>query len=474
MSKHKNKGKKSIPKPPVYSDPPPIAIKISRLFFIQAALIFAVMTISMILTKWNEPTMRGGGIMNLLFGIALIIGLSLFGKTIINVQQRKRIALPFTASYANLLSVIYVFLNCAIDILRLFQETLGMRPIVAAACMLIIAFALVFPTFLIQQWMKKNQDIIDYTDGDPKKIKEQRGAVGEWIETIIFALFMALFIKAYAVEANKVPTNSMYPTIHGAAYSDISGKEHDYPYQAQQRSIWLIRNAGYRQNPNQLLAKKVRGADFLLVNKFIYGAWVPGTFIPFPQAVIDVFKFRKLRDPRRGDIIVFSYPYNEKRPFFIKRCIALPGETIQVSNYRVFINGKRLDDRAWISLTDTEYDAWVESMTINGHYQGVKTNDMYMPPKLQNEYSISNIIARGYFDRSTGKLIKNNKSDHVILTFDLANFGPYTLKDDEFFMMGDNRDESFDSRAWGPIHRKYIRGKAFWRYWPIWRFAPVK
>lgn len=123
----------------------------------------------------------------------------------------------------------------------------------------------------------------------------------------------------------------------------------------------------------------------LLVNKLIYYKWKQ-------------FEWGRIE---RGDVVVFWYPKSPDKSF-VKRVIGLPGETVEVRNGVVYINGYRL-------------------------------NEKYLDP----EYNQS-----------------------------LANFPLRKIEDHYYFVMGDNRDNSSDSRYWGLVPEKYIYGKAFFRFWP--------
>ena len=117
----------------------------------------------------------------------------------------------------------------------------------------------------------------------------QKSIIREWVESILIALVLALFIRTFIIQAFKIPTGSMRPTL-------IEG-------------------------------------DRILVNKFLYGAKIPFTQIRLP----------KVRDPQRLDVIVFVYP-EDKRRDFIKRLIAFGGETVEVRGGSLYINGQIIDD----------------------------------------------------------------------------------------------------------------------------------
>ncbi len=190
------------------------------------------------------------------------------------------------------------------------------------------------------------------------KVSTQGNSVLDWIKAIGTALILALIIRTFAVQAFKIPSGSMIPTL-------------------------LI-------------------GDHLLVNKIIYGTPVD---IPFTN--VTVFHMPGFRMPERGEIIVFKYPEDPTRDF-IKRVIAVEGDTIQMIDQKVYVNGKYVNE-PYVQHTDT--------------------------------------LAR------LGQLVPRD------------NFGPYLVPKGKLFMMGDNRDNSYDSRFWGYVDVKDVRGKAMIIYW---------
>lgn len=175
----------------------------------------------------------------------------------------------------------------------------------------------------------------------------------EYAEAIIIAAMLALFIRTFIVQAFKIPSGSMEDTL-------------------------LI-------------------GDHVLVSKFLYG-----THIPFTN-----MKILTIREPKRGDIIVFRYPGDETKDF-IKRVIGTPGDVIQEIDKKIYINGTPL----------------VEPYTV------YKDNEIF-PRALQ---------ARD-------------------------NFGPIKVPAGNYFCMGDNRDKSSDSRFWGFVSEDKLIGKAMIIYW---------
>ncbi len=139
--------------------------------------------------------------------------------------------------------------------------------------------------------------------------------------------------------------------------------------------------------------------DFIFANKFIYGSKIPFWDIRLPG----------LREPKPGDIIIFKYPEDPSRDF-LKRCVAVGGQTVEIRNKKLYVDGKRFPD----------------------------------PPKVKYD---SSRMSRGR--------ILSKKRERVG-----DNYGPRKLKEGELFMLGDNRDNSQDSRFWGPLPMENVLGKA--------------
>ncbi len=208
-------------------------------------------------------------------------------------------------------------------------------------------------------------------------IQKKKSFYKEWMEPFLIAAIVALFIRQFIVEAFKIPSGSMIPTL----------------------TI----------------------GDHLLVNKFIYGPR-----IPFMDSRI--FTWEK---PKRGEIIVFKYPENEDKNF-IKRVVGLPGDKIQIINGKLYIN----DQAVPITPTEPPSDSSVEEGLSFG-------KPAFYEEQLGTvEHAIQYLI-----DQS-------NKND-----------GPWLVPRDSVFVMGDNRDNSQDSRVWGFVKFNKILGRAFIIYW---------
>jgi signal peptidase I len=187
----------------------------------------------------------------------------------------------------------------------------------------------------------------------------KKSVVREYYEAILVAFLLALFVRTFVFENFKIPSGSM--------------------------------------EDNLLVG------DHLVVNKFIYSptfAWPVNTLLPY-------------RPPARGDVVVFKFP-EEPRRDFIKRCIGVAGDTVEMRQKKLFLNG----------VEQTEPYAVHKDSTVFG--------------------SGLNVAA------------SKRKRD---------NFGPVTVPEGTIFCLGDNRDNSLDSRFWGPVPLSYVKGRAVLIYW---------
>ena len=241
-----------------------------------------------------------------------------------------------------------------------------------------------------------------------RRPRRKKSPLRDWTESIAIAVVSALILRAFVVQAFKIPSGSMENTL-------------------------LI-------------------GDFLMVNKFLYGTkkgdlllvnfvreTAVGKALHFPQGHHPFLDSRiiPVRQPRRGDVIVFRYPF--ARRDFIKRCAGTPGDTVEIRNKTLYVNGAKVEE---------EYAIHRDRMVLPGlTLEG---------DKYQKTWE------RGQFTQ-VGRMSRDN-------------FGPVVVPPDYYFMMGDNRDNSEDSRFWGPLHKRYIKGKAMVIYWswkkeiPLWRF----
>lgn len=230
---------------------------------------------------------------------------------------------------------------------------------------------------------------------EKKKEKLMKGDL-EWSNTVYFAGFVASFIMFFFIQAFKIPSASMHNTL-------LEG-------------------------------------DHLFVNKAVYGFRIPLTNIRFGQ-------FEEIKP---GDIVVFRFPAKDRKQQncggsqygkdFVKRVIAMPGDTVQVINGRPWVNGKELPTQDYELYEDVERVPYFEE------------EDKAQYQKVWEEHQLDNYL---------GMYLRDS-------------FGPVTVPDNSYFVMGDNRDNSCDSRFWGPVPRENIKGKAWFIHWPFDRIRWIK
>jgi signal peptidase I len=158
--------------------------------------------------------------------------------------------------------------------------------------------------------------------------------------------------------------------------------------------------------PSGSMEKNLLIGDHILVNKFIYG--------PTVSRLEEIFL--PVRKVRRGDVVVFKFPEDPTRDF-IKRCMGLPGDTLRIEDRDLYINEKFVDDSAVTYYADRDPDATPREILLR-------------PRRLHR-----------------------------------PDFGPKTVPAGSYFCMGDNRDNSNDSRYWGAVPENYLKGRAFMVYW---------
>jgi signal peptidase I len=183
--------------------------------------------------------------------------------------------------------------------------------------------------------------------------RARRSTAREYVEAILWALVLTAFLRTFVIQAFRIPSESMVKTL-------------------------LV-------------------GDFLFVNKFEYGAKIPFTHLRLPG----------LRKPRRGDVIVFRSPRDPGKDL-VKRCIAVGGQTIEIKDKTVVVDGRPLDEPYVIHIDPNIRPAALDPRD---------------------------------------------------------NFGPFTVPADDLFMMGDNRDNSEDSRYLGPVDMDLVKGRAMFFYW---------
>jgi signal peptidase I len=197
--------------------------------------------------------------------------------------------------------------------------------------------------------------------------------------------------------------------------------------------------------PSESMNTTLRVGDYLLVNKFIYGARTPQKFlyISLPQ-----FQFPKLKEVQRGDVIVFDFPGepNEVLPirnlFLVKRCLGLPGDTIDIVNGSIRVNGMRM---SYFDHAKTDFPPVIvphQGMTI--------------------DVNAKNFLKWKVFIQREGALIELRDGKIFIGQEETPS---YIVKRNYYFALGDNINNSSDSRVWGFIPEENIVGKAMLIYW---------
>jgi signal peptidase I len=187
----------------------------------------------------------------------------------------------------------------------------------------------------------------------------RKSVIREWVESIVIAFLLAMVIRTFVVQAFKIPTGSMRPTL-------LEG-------------------------------------DLILVNKFMYGAKIPLTDI----------RLAAFRQPASGDVVVFIYPENPQKDF-IKRLVATEGQTVEIRNGTIYVDGKALGE-----------------------------------PVFSQRYYYN----RGTYGQENQKIV---------------------VPKDSYFVLGDNSASAQDSRYWGFVPKKNILGKAMVIYWPPQRIRIIQ
>lgn len=264
------------------------------------------------------------------------------------------------------------------------------------------------------------------------KSKSFLNSIFRFFKIVLIAVAIALVFKEFVVEAFRIPTRSMENTL-------IPG-------------------------------------DYLLVNKFIYGAKTPQK-IPFTSINIPRISLPAFTKPKLNDLIVFEFPYKnfdysyDFHTNYIKRCIATPGDTLEIINRKIFIND------SLILNPETSYFVKHKSRPRSIPNPkifpiGSKWNEDYYGPLIIPSEGDSVILSKKNI-RIYEPIIKYEypqdtveiKGNHILLNG--TRLYGYRIKNDYYFVLGDNRDESADSRFWGFVPNDKILGQAFIIYWSV-------
>ena len=200
----------------------------------------------------------------------------------------------------------------------------------------------------------------------PPVLESQKSALREYAEAFGVALVLAIVLRTFFIQAYKIPSGSMEPTL--------------------------------------------QVGDHIIVNKLDYGLRLPDSIFgltPFADELPYGKYLFRIESVRRGDVVVFVFPEDRTKDF-IKRVVALPGDTVEVRAGMLYLNG--------VSMTEPH----------------------------------------AHFEKSFAERLPGSQADYM---------APLKLAPNQYFMMGDNRDHSYDSRFWGPITRDAIEGRAMFIYW---------
>jgi len=212
--------------------------------------------------------------------------------------------------------------------------------------------------------------------------------------------------------------------------------------------------------------------DFLFVNKFIYGIKSP-KYVPFTNVRIPYFRLPPFRHPTPGDVIVFEYPgdRDDVKPRevvnYIKRCIATGGDTVDVVNKVVYVNGQRVADPEHVRLVPLSLGPRGTPNPRIFPNGSAFNEDNYGPIRVPKEGDLialnpENIDGWETFIEREGHEVTRRGSEIVI---DGKPASSYRVQRNYLFMMGDNRDNSLDSRFWGFLPEENIIGQALIIYW---------
>lgn len=257
-------------------------------------------------------------------------------------------------------------------------------------------------------------------------------SIARFIKIVIVAVAIALLFKAFIIEAFRIPTRSMENTL-------LPG-------------------------------------DYLLVNKFIYGAKTPKE-IPFTNIKLPRFSLPAVTKPKLNDLVVFEFPYDDMEYTFefhtnyIKRCIGTPGSKLEIINRTIFINDSLVNNPE--NSYFTKHKSRPRSIPNPKIFPSVsKWNEDYYGPLIIPSEGDTVVLSKSnvniyksiieYELPNDSVYIKNNK---IVLNGN--ELSSYVVQQDYYFVLGDNRDESADSRFWGFVPQDKILGQAFMIYWSV-------
>lgn len=274
--------------------------------------------------------------------------------------------------------------------------------------------------------MISNKKKSEYKGSEVKKSKPR-----EYFDALVWAAVVAFLIKVFLFEAYRIPTGSM---------------------------------------ENTLLV-----GDFLLVTKFTYGATTPRN-VPFTNIRLPYLKLPGFKNPKPGDIVVFDFPGDRDELEsnevlnYIKRCVGIPGDTIAVINKVLYRNGQ-----VFPNPPQSKFIAPLQTPNIANNRIFPKNSgwneDNYGPIRVPKKGDIIEINQdnfeswKNFILKEGHESVSFGKDGNIEIDNIAIQNGEYTVKRDYLFMMGDNRNNSLDSRFWGFMPAENVVGEAFLIYW---------
>jgi signal peptidase I len=291
--------------------------------------------------------------------------------------------------------------------------------------------------------------------------KKSKNLTKEYIEPFITALLIAIVIRAFVIYPFRIPTGSMEDTL-------------------------LV-------------------GDFLLANKFVFGLRTPDWIgIPYTKIGVNVpfIQTPGFRKPKQGDVVIFKQPRDQSQNY-IKRCLAVSGDTVELRNKTVYVNGikfrdapkgKHIDNRIY-PKEYKEYGIFPPGAGNRDNFGPIRIpapgDTLYFNPsntedwfeQLQVVLYEGNKITLTYGGESTHLTAKNQYQwQRAIQSYPADSFSInghplndyfYVIKHHHYFMLGDNRDNSLDSRYWGCVPERLIVGEALIIYWSWAKDVPL-
>ena len=256
-----------------------------------------------------------------------------------------------------------------------------------------------------------NEPIALNTTETPATMSQEKHGWRDWVEALLFALVIAFVLRSFVVEAYRIPSSSM---------------------------------------ENTLLV-----GDFLLVNKFLYGAQLPFTDARLPA----------LKAVAQGDVVVFKFP-RDKETTFIKRCVAVAGQTIEIKNKVVFVDDVEQAFPIEAKFSDTFEPNGKSDRAIFPSFSTFN-RDNYGKVRVPKQGDVITLDEQSFH---LYKFLLEDEGHSASLMggtvyVDGKPTATYQVKENYYFVLGDNRDNSHDSRYWGFVPESHIIGSALLIYW---------